>query len=145
MHAIHHLPLSEHKRAYLELLRVLKPGRSGVVVSGWHRPLIARLTRPFIQFSRLITGRPLLKESKLGVEGTFVDKMTPDWFKREMTGYLNYTILVWRSLSPRILMNFINPKLGGKTILSIFYWLEEKFPAFFGMIGVYPLIVFKKD
>ncbi len=145
MHAIHHLPLSEHRKAYLELLRTLRPGKSGVVVNGWYRPLIARLTRPFIQLGRLLSGRPLLKESKVDIEGTFVDKMTPGWFKSEMTGYLDYKILVWRSLSPRILMNFINPRLGGKFILSIFYWLEEKLPTFFGTIGVYPLIVFKKD
>src|SRR5574339_1256839 len=30
MHTIHHLPLTEHRRAYTELTRVLKPGKSGV-------------------------------------------------------------------------------------------------------------------
>ena len=31
MHAIHHLPLREHRGAYLELNRVLKPGKAAVV------------------------------------------------------------------------------------------------------------------
>ncbi|HNB52769.1 MAG TPA: class I SAM-dependent methyltransferase, partial [Anaerolineales bacterium] len=34
LHTIHHLPLSEHARAYEGLYRVLIPGRSAVVVNG---------------------------------------------------------------------------------------------------------------
>jgi len=42
-------------------------------------------------------------------------------------------------------MNFIRPNGLGKFTLKIFYWLEETFPHFMGRIGVYPLIVIKKD
>ena len=38
LHTIHHLPVDEHARAYLELQRVLAPGKSGVVVNGWDLP-----------------------------------------------------------------------------------------------------------
>ena len=54
MHAIHHLPLSEHQGAYLELHRVLKPERSAVIVNGWHEPLLMRMAEPFIQLGRLL-------------------------------------------------------------------------------------------
>lgn len=153
LHAIHHLPLAEHRNAYTELHRVVKPGGLLVIVNGWYRPLLARLTRPFVQLRRLISGRPLLEapgtrkylDSDEDQAGTFVNKMTPRWFKREFKGVFNYKIRVWRSLSPRILINFIHPKFGGKTILKMVFWLEEKFPVLFGTIGVYPLIVFKKD
>jgi len=144
MHTIHHIPSSEHRRAYMELYRVLKPGRSAVVVNGWYRPLIARITRPLIQLQRIITRRPRLKHTEDDPSGTFVNKMTPAWFKSEFSQSFEYEIRVWRSLSPRILVNFIYPKLGGRIILKMMYWLEERFPRIFGRIGIYPLIVIKK-
>ncbi len=144
MHAIHHLPQSEHKRAFLELHRVLAPGRSAVVVNGWYRPLIARLTRPLIQVMRFLDGRPV-KRKKVADEddpfGTFVNKMTYASFEREFGGLFEFRILTWRSLSPRILLSLIRPRLGGKAILKMVYWLEERFPRIFGKIGIYPLIV----
>ncbi len=145
MHAIHHLPQSEHKRAFLELYRVLAPGRSAVVVNGWYRPLIARLTRPLIRLQRIVTNRPKLKHTDEDPSGTFVNKMTPAWFKREFSKSFRYEIRVWRSLSPRILVNFINPRLGGKIILKFVYCLEELFPRIFGRIGIYPLVILHKE
>lgn len=115
------------------------------MVNGWYRPLIARLTRPLIQLQRIVTNRPRLKHTDDDPSGTFVNKMTPAWFKREFSGSFRYEIRVWRSLSPRILVNFIHPKFGGRAILTFVYWLEEKFPTFWGTIGIYPLIIFKKD
>jgi ubiquinone/menaquinone biosynthesis C-methylase UbiE len=44
LHTLHHLPLEEQGKAYLELFRVLKPGCSAVVVNGWtDSPLMRRL------------------------------------------------------------------------------------------------------
>jgi ubiquinone/menaquinone biosynthesis C-methylase UbiE len=40
MHTIHHLPLEEHSQAYGGLSRVLKSGRSGVIINGWSSSLI---------------------------------------------------------------------------------------------------------
>jgi SAM-dependent methyltransferase len=149
MHAIHHLPLSEHKRAYLELLRVLKPGRSGVVVNGWHNPLLMRLAEPLIALGRLFTGRAAKKKKKdwSAAEeqtGTFVEKMTPRWLKNELKDAVRFEIYPWRSLSPRFMRWFVRPQLGGKAFLRFVFWLEETFPRFFGENGQYPLIVIKK-
>lgn len=149
MHAIHHLPLTEHKRAYLELQRVLKPGRAGVVVNGWHNPLLMRLADPFIALGRLFTGRSAKKKKKdwsSGEEqtGTFVEKMTPRWLKNELQDAVRFEIYPWRSLSPRFMRWFIRPQLGGKAFLRFLFWLEETFPRFFGEHGQYPLIVMRK-
>jgi SAM-dependent methyltransferase len=148
MHAIHHLPAPEHRRAYTELYRVLKPRRSAVIVNGWYRPLIARMTRPLIQLGRYVSGRPSKRKKTADEEdpfGTFVNKSTPRTFRKEYGSLFKFEIRVWRSLSPRILVNLIRPNRAGKAALNIFYWLEEKFPHFFGEIGIYPLIVIKKD
>lgn len=149
MHAIHHLPLSEHKRAYLELVRVLKPGKSGVVVNGWHNPLLMRLAEPFIALGRLLSGRSAKKKKKdwsVAEEqaGTFVEKMTPRWLKDELNGVVKIEIYPWRSLSPRFMRWFVRPRLGGKLFLRVIFWLEETLPRFFGENGQYPLIVIKK-
>jgi len=148
MHTIHHLPMSEHHKAYTELFRMLKPKRSAVVVNGWYRPLIARLTRPIIQLQRLLSGQSLKKKKMIDVDdpfGTFVNKATPRWFKNEFSSLFKYEIFVWRSLSPRMLLSLIRPNAFGRFVLRVFYRLEELFPHFMGRIGIYPLIVIKKD
>jgi len=148
MHAIHHLPLSEHKRAYTELRRVLKSDRSAVVVNGWHNPLLMCLAEPFIQLGRLLSGRGKKKKKNWSEEddraGTFVEKLTPEWLKQELNGALDYKVYPWRSLSPRFMRWFVRPQFGGEAFLRLIFWLEEHFPRFFGKHGQYPMIVIRK-
>jgi len=148
MHAIHHLPLSEHKRAYLELTRVLNSGKTAAIINGWHNPLLMRLAEPFIGLARLFSGRSAKKKkiwkSEDDEAGTFVEKMTPRWLKNELTGAVNFEIYPWRSLSPRFMRWFVRPQFGGTAYLRLVFWLEEMFPRFFGEHGQYPLIVVKK-
>jgi SAM-dependent methyltransferase len=148
MHAIHHLPLSEHKRAYVELIRTMKPGRSGAIINGWHNPLLMRMAEPFIALGRLFSGRSMKKKKNWKSEddeaGTFVEKMTPRWLKNELGGVVKFEIYPWRSLSPRFMRWFVRPQFGGKAYLKLIFWLENTFPRFFGENGQYPLIVIKK-
>jgi hypothetical protein len=53
-------------------------------------------------------------------------------------------IRVWRSVSVRFLRTFIHDGKGGRQLLRLLAWLEERFPRFFGEKGVYPLIVIRK-
>jgi SAM-dependent methyltransferase len=148
IHAVHHLPSSEHKRAYLEMHRVLKPGRTAVAVNGWYRPLLMRLAEPLITLGRLLSGRsPKRKKDWEGDgvrEGTYVRKMTPGKLRAELHGLLRYEVFAWRSLSPRFMQWFVRPGKGGERLLRLVFWLEEKFPHFFGEQGQYPLIVIHK-
>jgi SAM-dependent methyltransferase len=148
MHAIHHLPLTEHKRAYLELTRVLRAGKTAVIVNGWHNPLLMRMAEPFIGLARALTGRSAKQKKNWKSEddeaGTFVEKMTPRWLKNELKDAVKFTIYPWRSLSPRFMRWFVRPQLGGKAYLRFVFWLEEGFPRFFGENGQYPLIVVRK-
>ena len=148
MHAIHHLPLSEHKGAYLELHRVLKSERNAVIVNGWHNPLLMSLAEPFIQLGRLLSGRGFKRKKDWSEEddqaGTFVEKLTPGWLKQDLNGAVDYKIYPWRSLSPRFMRWFVRPQLGGKILLRFIFWLEERFPHFFGKYGQYPMIVISK-
>jgi len=148
MHAIHHLPITEHKRAYLELQRVLKSDRSAAVINGWHNPLLMRMAEPFISLGRALAGRAAKRKKDWSTQddqaGTFVEKMTPRWLKHELGGKVQFEIYPWRSLSPRFMRWFVRPQLGGKAFLRLVYWLEERFPRFFGENGQYPLIVIRK-
>jgi len=148
MHTIHHLPLSEHRQAYLELNRVLKTGKSAVVINGWHAPLLMRMAEPFIRLGRLLAGRSAKRKKDWVAEedqaGTFVEKMTPRWLKKELTDAVTFKIYPWRSLSPRFMRWFVRPQFGGKAYLHLIFWLEERFPRFFGENGQYPLIVIEK-
>jgi ubiquinone/menaquinone biosynthesis C-methylase UbiE len=163
LHTIHHLPLSEHARAYEGLHRVLAPGRSAVVVNGWSTSAIMD---PFRSLSKLrkrvwmfLKGRKGEKgmggggekeKRRRGEEGeeeknTFVEKHSPKWFKRELAPRMNTQILVWRSASVHFLKNYIFEKRGGRQILKLLFRLEEQFPVFFGKNGTYPLIVIRKE
>ena len=148
MHAIHHLPVNEHRRAYAELHRVLQPGRTAVAVNGWYRPLLMRIAEPAIRLGRLLSGRSLKRKKNWSEEptqeGTFVQKMTPGRLRRELQGVLSYEIHAWRSLSPRFMQWFIKPGWAGEALLRLIFGLEERFPRFFGEKGQYPMIVIGK-
>ncbi len=148
MHAIHHLPLHEHRSAYLEFQRVLRPGGSAATVNGWYRPLLMRMAEPLIQLGRTAAGRGWKRKRDWVADttgpGTFVQKMTPRWLKSELKGVIEYDIYSWRSLSPRFMQWFIRPGTGGALWLRLVFWLEDRFPRFFGENGQYPLIVFHK-
>jgi ubiquinone/menaquinone biosynthesis C-methylase UbiE len=147
MHTIHHLPMSEHRKAYLELTRVMKPNRAMTIINGWDNPLLMRLANPFMQLARLVAGRGLKRkkqwEELASPDGTFVAKMTPRWLKQELHD-LKLEIYPWRSLSTGFTKTFVRAQLGGKLFLRFIFWLEETFPRFFGENGQYPLIVIRK-
>jgi ubiquinone/menaquinone biosynthesis C-methylase UbiE len=147
MHAIHHLALAEHSRAYAEIHRILAAGRTAAIVNGWHEPFLSRAAEPLIGFMRKLSGRSEKKKKEwLNTEdpaGTFVQKMTPQWLKREIGSQMNIEIKPWRSMSTRILRWFVRP-FGGRIFLKFVFWLEDIFPAFFAENGQYPLIVIRK-
>lgn len=147
MHAIHHLALPEHPKAYAEIHRVLAPGRTAAIVNGWHNPLLIRMAEPLIGLMRKMSGRSEKKKKEwLNEEdpaGTFVQKMTPEWLKKEIGSKMTIEIKPWRSMSTRIMRWFVRP-FGGRAFLRFVFWLEGVFPKFFAENGQYPLIVIRK-
>jgi SAM-dependent methyltransferase len=154
LHTIHHLPLAEHRQAYLEFFRVLAPGSKAVVVNGWENPPLMRLFNGPMRWTNRLRarlkgrsappGRKIRTGEQPDSKGTYVSKNTAGWFKREISSVLPSEILVWRSVSVRFLRTFISPRLGGRDFLRLLFWLEERFPRFFGENGQYPMIVLQK-
>lgn len=161
LHTLHHLPLEDQKRAFLEMYRVLMQGCSAVVVNGWTESILMRRFQWLVALLEKIGGRV----SKKGIEqdekltlksskqiksdslptGTFVRKFDCAWLRAEIPEEFNLGIYVWRSVSVRFLRAIIHPVLGGKILLKLLSRLEEKFPRYFGEKGQYPLITFQKS
>jgi hypothetical protein len=76
--------------------------------------------------------------------GTFTLHITPEWLKDRLTGKVNFQIRVWRSVSVRFLRSVIHPWLLGKMWLKLLFWLEDRYPVYYGENGQYPLIVIQK-
>ncbi len=161
LHTLHHLPLPEQKKAYIEFLRVIRSGRMAVVVNGWTDSPLMRMSKPFIHFiewfGKQISGQhsedkeTVLKSACYGAEpprkeptGTFIKKFSPEWMKTEIAPLADYDIFCWRSVNVRYLRAIVHSVSGGKLYLKLLYLLEEWFPKFYGERGQYPLIVLHK-
>ena len=145
MHTIHHLPMDEHKLAYAELYRVLKPLRVAVVVNGWSGlgSFVNRLANLINRVRRFLRGKPVKVEPGKKV-GTHIQRTSAKWLRNELGNSMPVEIFVWRSASTLSLRTFVHEKYGGRAILKWLFRMEEKYPKFFGEHGQYPVIVFKK-
>ena len=167
LHTIHHLPMKEKLKSYQGLFRVLRPGKTIVIVEGWtNAPLMKRLSRFEHLVGRFRTwwNRQMHKEKaepeqknlnsemeskqeindKSSQVGTFVEKLDSKRLKMMLEGRMDYDILVWRSVSVSFLRAVIHQDWGGRFWLKLLFWLEERFPRFFGRMGQYPLIIVNK-
>jgi SAM-dependent methyltransferase len=160
LHAIHHLPPQEHKRAFEELYRSLKPGCNAVVVNGWSQSLLMNLYNAPIHWVEELyafkqngfkrnpqqrTKKPSSRKAILTRHGTFVSKHNAAWLTSQVGIVMPLSIWVWRSVSVRFLRTFIHERRGGRRLLRFLFWLEERFPHFFGKYGQYPLIEIRKS
>jgi ubiquinone/menaquinone biosynthesis C-methylase UbiE len=163
LHTLHHLPDDDHLRAYGELHRVLVPGASAAIVNGWPAQS-SRLMQTFEPVVRLAIrlrnlGRKLSRQEEWSEQdarprrgkksataldepkGTHSSHHDVRWLKAQVSTRWSVEIYVWRSVSVRFLRNLIHPWLGGKYWLRLLYWLEERYPQYFGENGQYPIIV----
>lgn len=154
LHTIHHLPLDEHSRAYDELYRVLAPGHLAAIVNGWGAAPLADFADWMVQVYRKFRSQKTKAESSSPPptsqpvtskpSGTFVKKHDVRWFKNEIASRIASEIWVWRSVNVHFLRTFVHERFGGRFLLRLLYWIEERFPHFLGKNGQYPIIVFRK-
>ncbi len=161
LHTLHHLPLAEQEKAYEELYRVLKPGCQAVVVNGWTESRLMQRALPFIRLAERFGSRfgrkkeagagnaPQSAAQKAAAPaeapvGTFIRKQDAAWLKERFGGRMQFEIYAWRSVSVRFLRALIHAPTGGKLALRLLFWLEGRFPHYFGEEGQYPLIVIRK-
>lgn len=145
LHTVHHLPEEEHVAAYLELHRMLNPGKSAVVVNGWDNSPLMNMMDGLK--ARLKSRRGLSTNKRDAVskeQGTHVVKHDAQWLHRSLKGLVNYKVLVWRTPSVNVMRFFVREEWRGRSMLRFLFWLEERFPRFFGEKGLYPMVVLQK-
>src|SRR5512137_2871924 len=107
MHTIHHLPPQDHKTAYAELVRVLKPGRRAVAVNGWSNPPLMRAADKLAGLFKLGEKKPpSAVKPELAVNsneptGTFVHKSNAGWLRDQLKDITPIKIYCWRSVSTK--------------------------------------------
>lgn len=160
LHTLHHLPAEDQTRAYLDMYRVLAPGSSAVVVNGWTESVLMRrvnwlvrgLERIGAWLAKRRAGKLAASETKpiekpagrSEAVGTFIQKRDAESLRRELSGKFAVDIRVWRSVNVRFQRAVIHG-WPGKIKLRILYWLEERFPHYFGEKGQYPMVIFRKQ
>jgi len=159
LHTLHHLPLEDQSRAYDDLYRVLAPGSSMVLVSGWTDSPLMRRTAGLVNLAERVKGRLLRRPQRPSPEimlekkvekkpvestGTFIQKQNAAWLRSQLDGKMKYEIRVWRSVNMRFLRALIHTRLAGRAWLRLLFRLEERYPNYFGEKGQYPLIIVYK-
>lgn len=162
LHAIHHVPYEHQPETYLNLFRTLKQGQRAAIVNAWKNPRLMERWNWFMRLMERVVGiwQRLVKPGKThAIEKPLNDPSTED-VKPTGTYTQHYDagqllaelsrlgipaeIKSWRSLSVRFLRAVIQPGLAGRAILRLVFWLEERYPAYFGRNGQYPLIILNK-
>jgi SAM-dependent methyltransferase len=155
LHTIYHVPADEQSKAFHEIHRVLKHGKTAAVVYSWgeHSLLMSLLFFPSRKIQKLrsiaagiLNWRKATDiENHVGVPETELYFHPHDYsfFKRQ-TWKFAYELLVWRSVSVPFTKKYIHTRLLGKQLLSLFFWFEDTFPHLAGRIGQYPLFYIKK-
>jgi SAM-dependent methyltransferase len=163
LHTIHHVPFEEQIVAYQELYRTLRPGQSAAVVNGWQTPVLMQKLAWLIslqgfvykwieRFNRIILRRKIEPSTAPTVQavgtvptGTYTVHWEPTSLKAEFARLgIAAEIRSWRSLSVRFTRAVMHAWLGGRLWLRLVFWLEDRFPTYFGENGQYPLIVIRK-
>lgn len=159
LHTFHHLPLQDQPRAYGEIQRVLAADGSAVIVNGWTESRLMRRSQPWVRLmERLGTwvarrrgkGTPEASTTARAAAkpadptGTFVRKLDADWLRQEVGSRMPLEIRVWRSVSVRWMRALMHTALAGKYCLRLLYWMEERWPKYFGENGQYPLVIVRK-
>ena len=159
LHTLHHLPQEEHIPAYQELYRVLAVASQAAVVNGWGEARIPRLLAKPMRWTNRVIGivrrvfgikpplhpaKPIQKAETEKRKSTFVRKYNAAWLKEQLTPLMQFEIFVWRGVSVKHLRTFIHGAFGGRILLRLLFWMEERFPHFWGKHGQYPLVVIRK-
>lgn len=154
LHTIYHVKADQQKQAIFELYRVLKSPGAALIVYTWSDPMLmklflypARKLRQLASFMRANLGRGVSQPAghqQQEKESLYSHTFDLRWFQQEIATKAPLKLAVWRSLSVEFMKSYIHGRTAGRLILGIFFRLEQRWPAFFGRHGNYPMFVITK-
>ncbi len=142
LHTLYHVPANEQLSAFAEIHRVIKQGGSAVIVYSWGSKSLLMNMLMFPQ--KILSKINQLFQSKGNGPSLYFHAHSYAWFCEQIQQQYHTKLYSWRSVNVPFLKWFIHTALGGKAILKLLYWLEDKAPHLMGRIGAYPLFVSKK-
>jgi SAM-dependent methyltransferase len=147
LHTIYHVPAAEQEKAFNEVHRVLAPERPAVVVYSWgaRSPLMLLMLMPF-QVWNWLGRRIRARAVSLGRSDSpaLYGHHYGYWWFASRKWPFSYELYSWRSVSPDFTKIYVRPRLFGRSLLSLLFRTENAWPRFFGRVGQYPMIVFRK-
>lgn len=146
LHTIYHCPAEEQADAFEEIYRVLLPGGSATVVYSWgaHSELmrLAMFPANLVRRLKAVISRRSARDGP--VENLYFFTYDRRWLLSRRWPFVP-RLAVWRSVSVEFLRTYMHSFAFGRQFLRFLFWLEDAFPAMFGALGQYPLVVIKKD
>jgi SAM-dependent methyltransferase len=146
LHTIYHWPAEEQADAFEEIHRVLLPGGSATVVYSWgaHSELmrLAMFPAKLVRRLKAVISRRSARDGP--VENLYFFTYDRRWLLSRRWPFVP-RLAVWRSVSVDFLRTYMHSFAFGRQFLRLLFWLEDAFPAMFGALGQYPLVVIKKD
>jgi SAM-dependent methyltransferase len=156
LHTLYHVPADEQRKGFEELYRVLKPGRTGVVVYHWQHSAVTRLLNALASPLQKLkhatrrpsapapTSEPSSREAPPAWETElYYHAHAYRWFTSQQWSF-PLEFVVWRTLGVQCMRTWIRPKAMGRAVLALLYRLENLLPHLAGRLGEYPMLVLRK-
>jgi ubiquinone/menaquinone biosynthesis C-methylase UbiE len=148
LHTIYHIPAALQRTAFLEIHRVLAPGKSAVVVYGWgNYSHIKQLGILHLQvawaFKTLMRKLKPQAATTSGFADFYVHFHNWAWFENQKWPF-KLKLFQWRTLDPMVTKIWIKSHLFGKQILSWLADIEDKYPEELALSGSFPAFVIEK-
>jgi ubiquinone/menaquinone biosynthesis C-methylase UbiE len=149
LHTIYHIPAALQRQAFLEIYRVLAPGKSAVVVYGWgNYSRIKQLGILHLQiawaFKTLMRRLKPQTSSTSGFADFYVHFHNWEWFESQKWPF-KLKLFQWRTLDPMVTKIWIQPFLCGKQILTWLADVEDIYPEELALSGSFPAFVIEKS
>ncbi len=139
LHTLYHIDRSQQEVAVRQLIRVVRPGRSIVIVYRNPYDLFFFLRKPLKLLKRLLNS----ENTGTSYDLLYFHAHSLRWWNR-FSDQCNVTILPWRVLQPDAAKLLIpNSKLGELMFRGVMTF-ERLFPRLATLLGSYPMIVLKK-
>lgn len=140
LHTLYHVPAEQQQKGFAELHRVVVPGGRLVIVYSWGaRSWLMNVTMFPFKIANRIYRWLFSKQSAL-----YFHTHSYRWFCDNIRAMYATEILVWRSVTVPFMKVFIHHYWGGRYLLKMIAYIEERFPHIMGRIGAYPLLVSTK-